>query len=180
MPKSESSGAVMAPRDQGVLVTGARRGLGRETALTLAQAGFYVWAGVRDPESGAALQQAARERFAEIDPVILDVTDPLSIETVFEKIAGSSRRLFGLVNNAGITGRAYFEDFPEQRVRRIFEVNLFGTMNVTRRALPLLRQAGRSRIVMITSIGGRIGSMSVAPYVASKFAIEGFSEALSL
>src|ERR1700680_3621432 len=108
MPKIEANGAFgTAHRNQGVLVTGASRGLGRETALTLAQAGFYIWAGVRDKESGASLQEAARERGAEIAPVILDVTDQVSIETVFEHIAHSSCRLFGVVNNAGITGRAY-------------------------------------------------------------------------
>lgn len=166
--------------DQNVLVTGASRGLGLETALILAGAGFRVWAGIRNPEGFGAINKLAAERGVKIEPLLLDVTDQASVDRAFEKIAAAPGRLYGVVNNAGITARAYFEEFPEDKARQIIEVNLFGMMRVTRRALPLLRQAGSGRIVMITSVGGRIGSMSVAPYCASKFGIEGFSEALAL
>ncbi len=170
----------MADRhSRGVLVTGASRGLGLETALRLAEAGFDVWAGIRDPRQAPVIQEAARRRAVKLETVPLDVTDNSSIDAAIRAIAGRSR-LFGLVNNAGITGRAFFEDFPEEKLRQIFDVNVFGTMNVTRRVLPLLRQAREGRIVTLTSIGGRIGSMGLAPYVASKFALEGFSESLWL
>jgi NAD(P)-dependent dehydrogenase (short-subunit alcohol dehydrogenase family) len=162
-----------------VLVTGAARGLGLEIALRLAQSGFGVWAGIRDPRQAAVLQEAGRQRGLSLQTVPLDVTDNSSIDAAVRTIAGQGG-LFGLVNNAGITGRAYFEDFPEDQVRQIFDVNVFGTMNLTRRVLPLMREAGAGRIVMLSSVGGRIGAMSAAPYVASKFAIEGFSESLSL
>jgi len=170
---------VTALGDQSILVTGAGRGLGLETALVLAQAGFRVWAGVRDLARREALLEAGAKRGVKLEPVRLDITDPLSVDEAFQSIARSGQ-LYGVVNNAGVTARAYFEDFPEERARQIIEVNLFGTMKVTRRALPLLRQAGNGRIVMISSVGGRIGSMSVAPYCASKFGLEGFSEALAL
>jgi NAD(P)-dependent dehydrogenase (short-subunit alcohol dehydrogenase family) len=166
--------------EKGVLVTGASRGLGLETALTLAKAGFRVWAGVRDTAKTPAIMESARQRGVNIEPLQLEVTDQDSVDSAFETIARNSCPLYGIVNNAGITARAYFEDFPEDRIRKTFEVNVFGTMRVTRRALPLLRKAGRSRIIMISSIGGRVGSMSVAPYVSSKFAVEGFSESLAL
>ncbi len=169
-----------ARRDQSILVTGASRGLGLETALVLAESGFRVWAGIRDFERRDALLEAAGQRGVRLEPVRLDITDPVSVDEAFQSIARQAGQLYGVVNNAGVTARAYFEDFPEERARQIIEVNLFGTMNVTRRALPLLRKAGGGRIVMISSVGGRIGSMSVAPYCASKFAIEGFSEALAL
>lgn len=164
----------------GILVTGASRGLGREISLVLADAGFRVWAGVRDQQRSDEVRAAAAERGVTVEPVLLDVTNPASIDGVADVIRASSVNLYGLVNNAGISARAYFEDFPEERARQIMEVNLFGTMNVTRRVLPLLRKTGSGRIIMISSVGGRIGSMSVAPYCASKFAVEGFSEALSL
>jgi len=162
-----------------VLVTGASRGLGLEIALRMAENGFRVWAGIRDPRQATGVIEVGRQRGIQLDTVLLDVTDDSSIDAAVSTIA-SQGGLFGLVNNAGVTGRAYFEDFPENRVRQIFEVNVFGTMKVTRRVLPLLRQAGAGRIVTLTSIGGRIGTMGLAPYIATKFALEGFSESLWL
>jgi NAD(P)-dependent dehydrogenase (short-subunit alcohol dehydrogenase family) len=163
-----------------VLVTGASRGLGRAIAFRVAEAGFAVWAGVRTAAAAAELTAAARERSLPLRTVLLDVTDKAGIREACNEIRRVEGRLYGLINNAGITGRAFFEDYPEEYIRRVFDVNLFGPMNVIRGALPLLRANGSGRIVNISSIGGRIGSNSVAPYVASKFGLEGFSESLSL
>lgn len=162
-----------------VLVTGASRGLGLEIALRIAEAGFTVWAGIRDPRQAETLREAGRQRGVGLQTVPLDVTDNSSIDHAIRTVAAKAG-LFGLVNNAGITGRAYFEDFAEDKLREIFDVNVFGTMNVTRRALPLMREAGAGRIVILSSVGGRIGAMSAAPYIASKFALEGFGESLAL
>jgi NAD(P)-dependent dehydrogenase (short-subunit alcohol dehydrogenase family) len=164
---------------RGVLVTGASRGLGLEIALRLAESGFRVWAGVRNPQQTRAIQEAGGQRGVHLETVPLDVTDDASVHSAISMVT-SQCGLFGLVNNAGVTGRAYFEDFPEEKVRQIFEVNVFGTMKVTRRVLPLLRQARTGRIVTLTSIGGRIGTMGLAPYIATKFALEGFNESLWL
>jgi NAD(P)-dependent dehydrogenase (short-subunit alcohol dehydrogenase family) len=115
-----------------------------------------------------------------LDVLHLDVTDPASVDSALEFIVKQESTLYALVNNAGVTARAYFEDFPEEAVRRIFETNVFGTMNVTRRVLPHMRKRRRGRIVIMSSIGGRIGSVGIAPYIASKFALEGFGESLAL
>jgi NAD(P)-dependent dehydrogenase (short-subunit alcohol dehydrogenase family) len=162
-----------------ILVTGASKGLGCEIALTLASHGFRVWAGVRSPEQSAVVSEAAKRK-ADIRTIPLDVIDDQSVAAAMERIEQEDGSLFGLVNNAGVTSRCWFENFPEDRIREIFEVNTFGPMRVTRQALPLLRKNGEGRIVMISSIGGRIGSLSVAPYVASKFALEGFAESLAI
>ena len=149
-----------------------------ETALQLAQSGFRVWASMRDLDQSGPLLAEAGRRGVEVETVRLDVTDPASIDAAIAEIRARGGRLYGLVNNAGMTRSAYFEDFPEDELRRIFEVNLFGVMRVTRGVLPHLREARRGRIVMLSSLGGRIASVCMAPYFASKFAIEGFSEAL--
>ena len=171
MPNTSSRSAV--------LVTGASRGLGLETALTLARAGFTVWAGSRNPNI-AEIESLAAQRGVTINAIPIDVTVDDSVRAAFRQIEASGVPLFGIVNNAGITGRCWFEDYPEERIRDIFDVNVFGAMRVTRLGLPLLRKAGGGRIIMQSSVGGRIGSIGIAPYVASKFALEGFSESLSL
>jgi NAD(P)-dependent dehydrogenase (short-subunit alcohol dehydrogenase family) len=165
-------------KDRPVLVTGASKGLGQEIALALANQGFRVWAGVRDPKQ-TATASAAAERNVSLRTVLLDVTSDESVAAAIRQIEEADGFLYGLVNNAGVTKRCCFEDFPEDIIRNIFEVNTFGAMRVTRRALPLLRRSG-GRIVLISSIGGRIGSIAVAPYAASKFALEGFAESLAL
>jgi NAD(P)-dependent dehydrogenase (short-subunit alcohol dehydrogenase family) len=167
------------PRD-GVLVTGAAGSLGLETALTLAGRGFRVFAGMRQAAQQDGVRQAARERGVEIDTVTLDVGDDASVAAAVGHIVDATGGLYGVVNNAGINLRGYFEDLDEVEIRRVFEVNLFGTMRVTRHALPHLRRARRGRIVVMSSIAGRIGSMGLAAYVASKFALEGFAESLAL
>src|SRR5215471_2834627 len=170
----------MTEPSRAVLVTGASRGLGRAIALRAASAGFRVWAGVRDQAAASELVSIAQNSGVDLRPLILDVTDKKSIEEVCREIARTSGTLYGVVNNAGVTGRSFFEDYPEEHVRKVFEVNLFGPMNVIRCTLPLLRANGSGRIVNIGSIGGRIGSSSVAPYAASKFGLEGFSESLNI
>jgi NAD(P)-dependent dehydrogenase (short-subunit alcohol dehydrogenase family) len=163
-----------------VIVSGASRGLGLETALGLGAAGFDVWAGYRDEAHAARIVEAAAGRGASVRPIRLDVTTPDSATAAVEHVVAQSGGLYGVVNNAAITLRGYFEDLSDAEIRRTLDVNLFGTMNLTRAALPHLRGLRRGRIVMMSSVGGRIGSMSLTAYVASKFAIEGFSESLSL
>jgi NAD(P)-dependent dehydrogenase (short-subunit alcohol dehydrogenase family) len=170
----------VAKDKRAILVTGATRGLGKSIAIALASDGYMVWAGCRNPDDRQVVEAEARAQSLPIRAVTLDVTDERSVIDAAATIKTESSSLYGLVNNAGVTGRAFFEDYPDEHIRRIFEVNVFGVMSVTRRMLPLLRANGSGRIIVITSIGGRIGSNSVAPYVASKFALEGFAESISI
>ena len=169
----------VSTRARSVLVSGATRGIGLATALMLAEHGFRVWAGYRRDADAGAIASAAAARGVEVRPAQMEVTDPQSVRDVVAQIAADAP-LYGVVNNAAVTLRGYFEDLSEQEIRHTLEVNLFGMMNVTRAALPLLRQAGTGRLIMMSSVGGRIGSMGLTAYVASKFGLEGFSECLKL
>jgi len=85
-----------------------------------------------------------------------------------------------VVNNAGLQIRGYFEDQTDEEIRQLFDVNLFGTLAVVRAVLPVMRSARAGRIVIVTSIGGVLGSLALSGYCASKHGLEGFGEALSL
>ncbi|MBC8263454.1 MAG: SDR family oxidoreductase [Anaerolineales bacterium] len=162
-----------------VLITGAGTGIGLETALYLAEQGFLVYASVPDLSQQAAVDTAAAERGVSLQVLQLDVTDQQNIQSAVDTIIEESGGIYGLVNNAGIALRGYFEDLSEEEIRQLFEVNVFGTMAVTRMVLPHMRDARRGRIVIITSVGGRIGSLAVSTYCATKFAQEGFGESLA-
>jgi len=162
-----------------VLITGAGTGIGLETALYLAEHGFQVYASAPDLSQQARVDAAAAERGVSLQVLQLDVTDKQSVQAAVDTIVAEAGGIYGLVNNAGIALRGYFEDLSEEEVRRIFDVNVFGTMAVTRAVLPHMRAVRRGRIVIITSVGGRIGSLAVSAYCATKFAQEGFGESLA-
>jgi len=162
-----------------VLITGASTGLGLETAVYLAERGFEVYASMRDLGKRAALDEAAAHRGVQLHVLQLDITDKDDIDRAVRTVVEQSGGIYGLVNNAGIGLRGYFEDLSEEEIRRLFEVNVFGTMAVTRAVLPHMRAARRGRIVIISSVAGRIGSPSGSAYCATKFAQEAFGESLA-
>jgi NAD(P)-dependent dehydrogenase (short-subunit alcohol dehydrogenase family) len=170
-----------------VLVTGASTGIGRATALRLAARGWTVLAGVRDGGAGERLAAAGQRERGGVRPLELDVTDPEQVaaaaRSVREQTApagareGSPGRLDALVNNAGIGVGGPLELVSAEDLRMQFEVNLFGQVAVTRALLPALR-AARGRIVLISSIGGRVSVPFNGPYAASKHALEAVGDAL--
>ena len=161
-----------------VLITGAAWGLGMEMTLYLAERGFRVYASMPDLSERGPLDEALSTGGLQVRVLQLDVTDRQSIDAAVKIVVEESGGIYGLVNNAGLALRGYFEDLLDEEVRRVFDVNVFGTMAVTQAVLPDMRAARRGRIVLITSIGGRIGSLAVSGYASSKFAEEGFGESL--
>lgn len=161
-----------------ILVTGAATGLGKETALYLAERGFRVYATTRNVAQAADLESVARERNLSLRVLELDVTNHQSIERAIEAIVLESGGIYGVVNNAGIGLRGYFEDLSDEEIRQVFDANVFGLMAVTKAALPYMRRARRGRILLMSSVGGRIGALGVSAYCATKFAVEGFGESL--
>jgi len=175
----------MSDSDGHVLVTGCSTGIGRACAIHLAGLGFNVLAGVRKQDDAAALQ---RDAGANLHGILLDVTDAASISSAVETACGMSGGdgLRGLINNAGISVHGPVEHVPLSEWRRQFEVNFFGQLAVTQAMLPLLRLhiaargAGSARIVMMSSIAGRVAMPIIGPYNASKFALEAMSDALRM
>ncbi len=157
-----------------VLVTGASSGIGEACALHLDRLGHRVYADVRKEEDAQGLRERGSGRMV---PVFLDVTDQGQVDAVASQIAGDAGGLDGVVNNAGIARGGPLEYLPLAEWREQLEVNVVGQVAVTKAMLPLVRSAG-GRIVSIGSIGGRVATMMVGPYCASKFAVEAFGESL--
>ena len=162
-----------------VLVTGSSTGLGRDIAIHLAEKGFRVYGTMRNLAKKDAVEKPAKDRNLDLKVIRLDITEKESIESAVDTIIKESGEIYGLVNNAGIGLRGYFEDLTEDEIRQVFESNVFGTMAVTRVVLPHMRAARKGRIIIISSVGGKFGTMGASAYVSTKFAQEGFGESLA-
>ncbi|MDH3458369.1 MAG: SDR family oxidoreductase [Gemmatimonadota bacterium] len=159
-----------------VLITGASQGIGEAIALRLDGLGFHVFAGVRSDAAGQALR---RKGSPSLTPLQLDVTEPQSIASTVATVESRGPYEFvGLVNNAAVSTPGPLEFMPLDDVREQLDVNLFGPLAVTQAILPLIRQAGAGRIVNISSINGKLAQRYIGAYSASKFALEGLSDAL--
>ena len=160
------------------VVTGTSSGIGRATALRLADAGWHVFAGVRHTDDGESLRRASHSGPA-ITPVLMDVTntDQISagVEAVTEHVGPAG--LNALVDNAGIGVAAPMELVSLESLRWQFEVNVFGQVAVSQAFLPLLRQAN-GRLVIIGSIGDRFTPPFGGPLAASKAAIASIADAI--
>jgi NAD(P)-dependent dehydrogenase (short-subunit alcohol dehydrogenase family) len=164
------------------LVTGASSGFGLLTSVALAGEGYRVLASMRNWNNKGRLEAAAKEAGVtdRIEIVQLDVTDFSAVETVIQDVIHRYGRIDLLVNNAGYAAGGFTEELSVEDWRRQFETNFFGLVAVTKAILPSMRERRSGKIVNISSISGRIGFPSMGPYVASKFAVEGFSESLRL
>jgi len=160
-----------------VVITGASTGIGAASAVELARRGFCVFAGVRKEGDGERL----KDQSPHIVPLLLDVTNAGQIAAARETVglAVGDAGLAGLVNNAGIVIAGPLEILPLDQLRLQLEVNVVGLIAITQAFLPLLRKA-RGRIVNISSFNGRVASPYLAPYSASKHALEAISDALRL
>lgn len=163
----------MSSSASSVLVTGASRGIGRTTAVHLAQAGWNVIGSVRGEADGAALEAAGNGK---ITAVQLDVTDAAQIAALDAVLPA---QLDAVVNNAGVVVGGPVEALPVDELRRQFEINVFGQIAVTQAVLPRLR-AARGRVVFVSSVSGRISTPMTGAYNASKFALEALGDALRL
>lgn len=156
------------------LVTGASSGIGNAIARSLHRNGVQVYAGARRVSRMNDLDDLG------ITTLALDVTDPASVEHVVDRIVGETGRVDILVNNAGYGLMGALEDVPMDQAQDQFDVNLFGAARLIQSVLPMMRQQHSGRIINITSVDGKIAQPLASWYVASKFALEGLSDALRL
>jgi NAD(P)-dependent dehydrogenase (short-subunit alcohol dehydrogenase family) len=164
------------------VVTGSSSGIGLLTAIELARNGYRVVASMRDLGRSARLEEAAqkagvRER---VDPRQLDVTNFDAIPGVVDGIIRDHGRIDALVNNAGFSSAGFAEDTQLHELRHQMETNFFGAVAMTKAVLPVMRKQRSGHIIQIASISGRAGVPMVSSYVASKFALEGWSECLRM
>src|SRR5580693_6851639 len=157
-------------------LTGATRGLGRQIAEASLTAGHELVATARNPGRLADLADRYGRR---VLPVELDVTDPVAAQAAVAAGIEAFGRIDVVVNNAGYANVAAVEDISLGDFREQVEANLFGVVNVTKAALPVLRAQGGGRIIQVSSIGGRLATAGLAAYQAAKWAVGGFSEVLA-
>jgi NAD(P)-dependent dehydrogenase (short-subunit alcohol dehydrogenase family) len=169
--------AAVTQQDKPVwFITGCSTGFGRELARATLERGYRTVVTARNAADVADLGQGHETR-ALIQA--LDVTRPDQIAASIAAAEAKFGRIDVLVNNAGIGYFAAIEESDDSEVRRMFEINFWGLANMTRAALPGMRQRRSGHIVNISSMGGVRGAPAVGYYNATKFALEGFSEALA-
>ncbi|GID95038.1 SDR family NAD(P)-dependent oxidoreductase [Amorphoplanes digitatis] len=158
-----------------LLVTGASRGMGVDIAKAALAAGYAVVATGRDPEQ----VEKAVGNADDLLTVRLDVTDADSAQAAVRAAVDRLGRIDVLVNNAGNFIAGFFEEIAPEAFRPQVETNLFGPLNVTRAALPVMRAQRSGLVVSISSVAGFLGAEFTSAYAAAKFGLEGWMESLA-
>jgi NAD(P)-dependent dehydrogenase (short-subunit alcohol dehydrogenase family) len=156
------------------LVTGASSGIGRATVRRLDRAGWKVFAGVRKEEDAAALREGSSPL---LEPLLLDITEADAIAGAAERIGAEPGGLDGLVDNAGGAVPGPLETLPIEDFRRQIELNLTAQLAVTQAMMPAIRKT-RGRIVLISSVGGRVALPFTGAYHAAKYGLEAVGDSL--
>ena len=160
---------------QTALITGCSTGIGRLAAQTFQANGWNVAATMRRPENAGELNNLENTLVTS-----LDVTDQSSIADAVAETLERFGSIDVLVNNAGYGGHAALEQSSDASVRAMFDTNVFGVFNTTRAVMPIMRKQGRGVVINVTSMAGMIGIPLETSYCASKWAVEGFTEALAM
>jgi short-subunit dehydrogenase len=164
----------MGEQKQTALITGASSGIGRETAIKLAANGFQVIAAARRMDR---LNELAGQ-FQAITPRQVDLSQPENLEKFCSYLSGLPNPVSVLINNAGYSIRGALEDVSMEAAKRLFEVNLFALIRITQACLPAMRSLRKGRIVNLSSIVGKFSFPGGGVYAASKYAVEGITDAL--
>ena len=158
-----------------VLITGTSTGIGHETALHLARSGYTVFATMRSPDK-SDLGSVAEAEGLPLTVLQQDVTDESSNQAAVDAVIDAAGQIDVLINNAGIGGAYVTEEMSMNHIRDVFETNVFGAVDLTKRIVPAMRERKSGTIINVTSVAGR---MSVSPQVAyssSKVALDAITE----
>jgi NAD(P)-dependent dehydrogenase (short-subunit alcohol dehydrogenase family) len=169
----------MASEPDIAVVTGANSGIGRAVALYLAAQGMTVYGTVRSRDKATKLNLLAAESGVTVNLVELDVGDDSSVDAGMSRVLEETGRVDVLVNNAGVAGNGVVEEVPIETYAEVMNVNFYGALRCLKAVLPGMRTRRRGTIVNITSVVGRFAALAQAPYVSSKWALEGASEELA-
>lgn len=163
------------------IITGSSSGFGLLASLEFAKKGYLVIATMRNIEKQTELIEQAVSLHIEQNIKVhqLDVTSKESIGK-FIAFINNLGRIDILINNAGYASGGFVEEIPIEEYRKQFETNVFGAIAVTQAILPIMRRQKRGKIINVSSISGKMGFPGLSPYVASKYALEGWSESLRL
>jgi short-subunit dehydrogenase len=163
---------------QVALITGCSSGIGYETALMLARKGFHTFATMRNTKKSEPLEKIIEKEKLPLNILELDVNDDASIQNTIHHIKSEAKRIDVLINNAGYGLVGFFEDLTLDEIKKQFETNFFGVLNITKKIVPIMRVQKSGTIINISSGAGQVGVPGISAYVSTKFAIEGFSESL--
>ena len=163
-----------------VVVTGANSGIGRATALHLAEHGYTVYGTVRSLDRAGKLLDEAEARGVTVELAELDIADGGSVHDGFAGILERAGRVDHLINNAGVGGNGVVEETSAKRYLDVMNIDLCGATRCIQAVLPQMRERGSGTIVNITSVAGRLAAIAQAPYVAAKWALEGVTEQLAM
>jgi NAD(P)-dependent dehydrogenase (short-subunit alcohol dehydrogenase family) len=161
------------------LVTGTSSGIGLHTAVSLAAAGLRVVATMRDVSKADTLLRTAESAGVKVEVRALDVTDHAGAAECVSRVLAEYGGLDVLINNAGRGSVATLEQLSIDDLRAQLEVNYVGVAAMTKLVLPAMREAGRGRIVTVTSVGGAVGQPFADAYCGAKFAVEGLMQSLA-
>jgi NADP-dependent 3-hydroxy acid dehydrogenase YdfG len=164
--------SIMAQSPKVVLISGAKYGIGKSTALIFAQNGYTVYATDKDTTDMQEHKQAGCK------VLLMDITNEQHIADAMKQIIAVSKTIDVLVNNAGYGQNGVVEELPMAAIRKQFEVNVFGHIRVTQEVLPLMREKRDGRIIMVGSLAGEFTMPGSSAYHASKHALESFTDAL--
>ena len=163
-----------------VLITGCSSGIGEATAIDFAQAGYRVYATMRDPSSISDTLKEILQESAGHKVLSLDVDDSASVKMAVTKVQEESGRIDILINNAGISSISSVEEIKMEEAKAVFETNLFGVLRVTQAVMPGMRGRRGGTIVNVSSVAGRLVTAGHGIYAASKHALEAISESLAI